>query len=122
MALAGHVAATVAQKLAASRDAHLRKKHAAGKIDSLGTVESAPDYPKAEAHILEALTLRLEAHALDPQHEAPAWAEDTAANKGLSDDALLMFFVAYCKPLIPPDQMAQLVARDPLFAKIAYIP
>ncbi len=122
MALPGDVAAIVAQTLAASRDAHLRKKHAAGTVDNLGTVTASPDYPKAEAHILEALTLRLEAHALDPHHEAPAWAEDQAANRGLSDDALLTFFVAYCKPLIPAEQMQQLIARDPLFERIAYIP
>lgn len=56
------------------------------------------DYPLAESHIAEALRLRLEAHALDPDHHDPAWADDTRANRGVSHDALVAFFQRYAEP------------------------
>lgn len=90
---------TVGQLLAASRDAHTRKKHAAGTVDQQGTVTSQPNYPVAESHIAEALRLRLEADALDPAHTSPDWDADQRANKGVSHDALIAFFRAY--PAIP---------------------
>lgn len=89
----------VARLLAASREAHLRKKRFAGVVDQGGTVTSAPDYPKAESHIAEALRLRLEANALDPQHTAPEWAADQVINKGITDAQLIEWFRVY--PTIP---------------------
>jgi len=116
------MSADVAQLLAASREAHLRKKHAAGVVDAQGTVLSAPNYTVAEQHVAAAVSLRLQAHALDPLHLDPAWAADQLSNKGQTDRQLLSFFVAYSKPLIPAEQMAQLTARFPEMAAIAYLP
>jgi hypothetical protein len=78
------LADTVAALLSQSRAAHDRKKKAAGLTDKKGIVTRHPDYPTAEAETREALRLREEAHALDPDHTAPAWSVDQAANKGLS--------------------------------------
>lgn len=93
------VALDVARLLAASREAHLRKKHAAGVISAAGDVASAPNYPLAESHIAEALRLRLEANALDPEHTAPEWQADQLINKGVTDADMIAFFEKY--PAIP---------------------
>ncbi len=89
---------SIADLLAQSRAAHLSKKRAAGTIDGAG-IPSSPDYPKAEAHIAEALRLRLEAEEQDPRHESSAWAEDLAANRGVTSADLIAFYQKY--PLIP---------------------
>jgi hypothetical protein len=85
---------SVADLLLASRAAHNRKRQSTGKTDKHGVISSRPDYQKAEAHIAEALRLRLEAHALDPEHADPEWARDVAPH-----DELVAFYRQY--PLIP---------------------
>lgn len=89
--------AEVARLLAASREAHLRKKRAAGTINAKGDVANHPDYPQAESFMAEALRLRLEAHQLDPDHTAPAWSVDQAANKGISHEQLVSFMTRYAE-------------------------
>lgn len=89
----------VADLLQQSRAAHLRKKYVAGRADKQGRISHPPDYPQAESHIAEALRLRLEAEALDPEHTDPAWSTDLSANKGVSSADLIAFFRAY--PAIP---------------------
>lgn len=84
----------VGEKLRASRAAHERKRRSTGRNDAGGVLAEAPDYPKAEAHLAEALRLRLEAHDLDPDHTDPEWARDV-----VSHDDLVAFFRSY--PLIP---------------------
>ena len=84
--------------LDSSRSEHLQKKHAAG-TQANGVVTSKPNYPKAEAHIATALRFREEAEALDPDHTAPAWAEDLAANKGITSAQLIDWYRRY--PEIP---------------------
>jgi len=86
---------TVSDLLAAARKAHLAKKHAAGKVGSDGKVTSNPNYPTAEAHIREALRLRQQAHALDPQHLDPAWQTDQVENKGVPHQDLMAWFELY---------------------------
>lgn len=82
---------TVHQLLARSRAEHAAKKEAAGRTNKDGVVISAPNYPKAEAHIREAIRLREAAHALDPEMQDPAWAEDFASNRIKSQDLLTWF-------------------------------
>lgn len=89
---------TVAELLAASRAAHLQKKHAAGRVDKQGVVIAQPNYPKAEGHIAEALRLRREAHALDPDQMDSAWQIDRTLN-GCDSETLMRFFEKY--PTIP---------------------
>lgn len=88
----------VSALLASSRAAHLQKKQSVGR-QSQGKVIAQPNYPKAEAHIAEALSAREAAEALDPEHTAPAWSEDLAANRGVTSAELLAFFRLY--PEIP---------------------
>lgn len=92
--------ATVADLLQQSRAAHAQKKRAAGTIDAKA-VPSGADYPLADAHLGEALTLRLAAHDLDPEHADPAWASDERANRGVSHDALVCSFRAYLSQQAP---------------------
>lgn len=89
----------VSALLSQSRAAHERKKKAAGLTDRNGTITRRPDYPEAEAEMATALSLRLEAHALDPDHHAPAWLLDQTANKGLSHQEICAWMSAYA--LIP---------------------
>lgn len=103
--------------LAESRAAHDRKKQYAGVVNAKGDVVSLPNWPVAERHIADALRLRLEAHAADPGHVSPGWSQDKA-----SDRELIKFYVAYAKPFIPDEQMAQIVERYPECADIQYIP
>lgn len=100
-----------------SREAHKRKQRSAGVVDRDGTVISAPNWPEAEQHIVEALRLRLEAHDLDPEHTASGWRDDLA-----SDDKLIAFYCAYSLPFIPAKLLRQVYARFPDFKDIAYIP
>lgn len=81
--------------LAQSRAAHDRKKKAAGLTDKTGAITSRPDYPTAEAAILTALDLRQQAHALDPEHLAPAWSTDQLANRGLTHEQMCAWFAQY---------------------------
>ena len=85
---------TVAQLLAASRAAHLQKKHASGRVNTTGVVVQQPDYDKATAHVAEALRLRLQAHEQDPEHTDSAWTIDQTLN-GCDHDTLVRFFQRY---------------------------
>lgn len=71
---------TVAALLTASREAHKRKHAFANRLHHK---QHVPDYPAAEAAIAEALDLRLQAHALDPDHTDPAWAKDAVPHEEL---------------------------------------
>lgn len=86
---------TVAQLLQQSRAEHMQKKQAAGRTDAKGMITSRPNHPKAEGHIREAIRLREEAHALDPEQTDPAWVADRAANNGVASEALLAWFRRY---------------------------
>lgn len=88
---------TVSQLLQQSRAAHLRKKHAAGKADRNGVITSVPNYTAAERHITEALDLRRQAEALDPEHTDPAWADDQSQNRGLSSQQMIDWFEEYLR-------------------------
>lgn len=44
-----------------------------------------PNIPKAEAAAAEALTLRLQAHALDPSHLDPEWGNDLIPHEQIVD-------------------------------------
>ena len=103
--------------LVASRAAHDMKKRNAGIINKAGDVIAKPNWPVAEQHIVEALRLRLEAHALDPEHTASGWAQDAAP-----DAELIKFYLAYSLPHIPRAQLAQVFARFPAYREIRYIP
>ena len=109
--------AEVNRLLSASRAAHDAKKRKAGLIDREGKVKTKPNYAEAEQHIVEALRLRVEAHALDPDHTADGWSQDRAP-----DAELIRFYVAYSKPFIAEAVMAQVLERFPAYAEIRYIP
>lgn len=115
--------AEVNRLLAESRAAHEAKKRKAGVIDRDGRVVTNPNWPEAEQHIVEALRLRVEAHALDPDHTAPGWSVPIPPAKTATPDAeLIRFYVAYAKPYIPADVMAQIIERFPQYGEIEYIP
>lgn len=86
---------SVAELLAQSRQAHQRSFQSRGRINKQGTVSHAPTLTEAGAQIREALRLRTEAHALDPQQADAAWLADRQAMKGQPSDALLSFYVGY---------------------------
>jgi len=88
----------IASLLAQSRAAHLAKKRHAGTIGKDGSVTAQPSYPDAERHIREALSLREQAHALDPDHADPAWAADLTLYRGVSHEALCASFRGYLQP------------------------
>jgi hypothetical protein len=77
-----------------SRAAHALKLTCTGKSKN-GQVIEPPNWPTAEAHIRDAIRHREQAEALDPQHTAPAWAEDQAANKGQTSAAMQTWFRHY---------------------------
>lgn len=85
----------LAELLSQSRAAHARKKECVGRVGPGGRMMQSPDYPLAEQHIAEALRLREEADALDPEHRSPVWSRDRAANKGVSHGDLVAFFRKY---------------------------
>lgn len=115
--------AEVNRLLAASREAHNRKKRTAGVIDRDGRVIAPPNYSTAEQHIVEALRLRLEAHTLDPEHTADGWSVPIPPAKTATSDAeLIRFYVAYSKPFIGEKEMAMVLERFPAYAEIRYIP
>lgn len=82
----------VATLLATSRQAHTRYRqiHHATKGADLRAMGEA---------IQQALSARVEAHALDPNLSDLAWAEDMAANKGASSEAMLVFLARYLTPV-----------------------
>ncbi len=84
----------VGDLLIASRAQHDQKRQQTGRTSREGVVTAQPDYPKAEAYLAEALRLRLDAHALDPDHADPEWRRDV-----VSHDDLVAFFRLY--PAIP---------------------
>lgn len=89
----------IAHLLAASRAAHQRSFQHRGRIDKTGKVSVPPRLHAAGQDTREALRLRLEAHASDPQHTDPAWLTDTEANKGVSHDAMVVFLGRYLTPV-----------------------
>lgn len=109
--------AEVNRLLAASRAAHDLKKRHAGLVDADGIVTAKPNYPMAEQHVVQALTLRQQAHVLDPGHTADGWSQDR-----VSDEALIKFYVSYALPHIPEPLMVDILKRFPAYAEIRYIP
>lgn len=72
-----HQTPHVATFLAAARAHELnRKRHANRKVGS----QHQPDYAAGVTEAQSALTLRQQAHALDPEHADPAWALDPVSN------------------------------------------
>lgn len=84
----------VARLLTAARAMHFQKKHFAGKRAKDGTL-TPPNYPEAERCIFEALTLRQQADALDPDHADPAWRFDLTENKGIPHERLMASYREY---------------------------
>lgn len=95
----------VARLLTAARKAHDAKKRAAGTVQTDGKT-STPDYQTAEAHIREALSLRQEAHDLDPNHIDPAWQADQTANRGVSHADLCAWFEKYLASVAPKEPLS----------------
>lgn len=77
----------------ARHHARARQSHTGRQKD--GILTHAPDYAHATAEAAQALTARLEAHALDPHHTDPAWREDQLSNKGVSHEAMVTFLQKY---------------------------
>lgn len=88
----------VGRLLEQSRAAHQRSLRARGRIDKHGRIGEAPQLRIAGGLIQEALSRRLEAHALDPDHHDPAWIEDEQANKGQRHEAMVTFLGRYLTP------------------------
>lgn len=86
-------AMTVATLLAQARAAHDRYRQAAGRINGSGKVSHAPQPINAGGHLQDALSLRTEAHSLDPDHHDPAWVSDQHAMQGQPSEALVDFYV-----------------------------
>lgn len=91
---------TVRGLLTASRAAHQRSFQHRGRIDKQGRLSKAAELHKAGPAIEEAVKLRLQAHALDPEHLDPAWLDDQAANKGVPSDVMVGFLGRYLAPSI----------------------
>lgn len=90
-------APSVADLLAQSRAAHQRFQKAAGHNNGRG-VTIAPDDDAAALAVRQALDARQAAEDTDPGHTDPAWADDQAANRGVSSDTLLLFYKNYFEP------------------------
>lgn len=90
-------APTIAELLAQSRAAHQRFQRASGHNDGRGTIIQ-PDDDAALLAIQEALFTREAAEAVDTLHSDSAWADDQAANKGVTSAAMLAFFHDYLTP------------------------
>ncbi|OGT58007.1 MAG: hypothetical protein A3E01_18470 [Gammaproteobacteria bacterium RIFCSPHIGHO2_12_FULL_63_22] len=95
---------TVAEMLSMSRAAHLRYRQAAGRINAHGMVSQPTRLTVAGRAVQEALSLRTDAHALDPVHEDPAWLVDEQANRGQTHTQLVEF---YCRYLAPAEAYAE---------------
>ena len=91
---------TIDALLAESRAAHQRFQHASGPNDGRGNIEQ-PDDEEAAVAIEAALQARQAAEIADPGHLDPAWADDQAANKGVSSDTLIAFYRDYTAPDVP---------------------
>jgi hypothetical protein len=89
---------SVADLLAQSRAAHQKSKTLRGRIDARGTVSQRAQLPEAGQAIQQALSARLEAHALDPQQTDAAWQADQRLNQGVTSDALVQFLGRYLTP------------------------
>lgn len=87
----------IAALLSASRAAHARFQQAAGHNDGRGKIRH-PDDDAAALAIQAALSAREAAETADPGHADLAWADDQAANKGVSSDALVLFYRDYFAP------------------------
>lgn len=90
---------SVAHLLAQSRAAHARSHQHRGRIDKTGKVGQPPRLYDAGLAMGAALSLRLDAEALDPQHLDPAWMTDAEANKGQSSEAMVAFLGRYLTPV-----------------------
>jgi len=88
----------IAKLLSQSRAAHQRSLHARGRIDDKGRISHPPQVRQAGSDIQQALSLRLDAHALDPRQQDPTWAEDRATNKGVSSDGMIAFLGLFLSP------------------------
>ena len=88
---------TIAALLAQSRAAHQRFQQSAGHNNGRGII-TQPDDDAAAFAVSHALDARQAAEDADPGHADPAWAEDQAANRGVSSDVLLAFYKNYFEP------------------------
>lgn len=88
----------IADLLRRSRQAHVQSFVHRGRITKDGAVSTVPNLRQSGGQLQDALSLRLEAAALDPTHEDPAWLEDASANKGISHEALVTFYGRYLSP------------------------
>lgn len=81
---------SVEDLLRISRQQNLLRKRLSGRADKHGIITQGPDYANAERATALALSARLEAHLLDPEHTDPAWTFDAAPHT-----EILKFFVKY---------------------------
>ncbi len=86
---------TVRELLQQSRAAHTRYRRAAGHVEAGGTIQTQPNNEAARLAVVEAYALREQAEILDPAHDDPAWAEDTAANNGVPSAKLTKFYKTF---------------------------
>lgn len=84
--------------LAASRAGHAKYRTLAGRINDKGTISQVPNLYDAGQAIASALSARLEAEQLDPQHTDPAWIADRRLNKGQTSESLIEFYGRYLSP------------------------
>lgn len=83
---------TIAELLQLSREAHLRYRESISRRvpdGAGGTIRVEGDPVVAGAALTEACRLRVEAHALDPDHVDPAWREEPVTH---DHDTLLTFY------------------------------
>lgn len=83
---------TVTRLLTESRAAHERYRRAVQGHIKVGAqvLQRTPNYADADAACVDALRLRLEADAADPEHADPAWQLDA-----VSHDELVLFYRTY---------------------------
>jgi hypothetical protein len=93
-----HELPVVADLLAQSRAAHAKYRTLAGRVDSKGAISQAPNLYDAGQAIQVALSARLEAERLDPNHTDPAWAADERLNKGATSASLIEFYARWLSP------------------------
>ncbi len=86
---------TVAELLQQSRAAHRRYRESAGHVKASGDVAIHPNDEAARLAVVDALRFRNEAHDLDPAMDDFAWADDLAANKGVSSERMREFFSSF---------------------------
>jgi hypothetical protein len=81
--------AVVAEKLAASMVEHQQAKQEVQGVAGRRKIMK----PRIKALLMRAALLRKEAHALDPEHKAPAWAEEQRHTaRGVDTHAMMMAF------------------------------